>query len=75
MKKRRRKKFIGRAVPRFETLRAERLELTDKRGRVRAVVGVNGNYEAVIELRDGKGDLRVQIKVGLGGEVQARGLA
>ena len=49
-----------------ETLRARAIELVDQHGRVRGQMNVEPNGEAVLRLRDAKGEIRV--KLGADGE-------
>jgi hypothetical protein len=49
-----------------ETLRARAIELVDQQGRVRGQMNVEPNGEAVLRLRDAKGEIRV--KLGADGE-------
>jgi hypothetical protein len=49
-----------------ETVRARAIELVDQHGRVRAQLNVESNGEAVLRLRDAKGEVRV--KLGADGE-------
>ena len=44
-----------------ETLRARAIELVDKDGRVRGQLSVEANGEAVLRLRDAKGEVRVKV--------------
>jgi hypothetical protein len=49
-----------------ETVRARAIELVDQQGRVRGQMNVEPNGEAVLRLRDSKGEIRV--KLGADGE-------
>lgn len=51
-------------------LRAQRVELVDARGQVRASLEVAGDSEAVLRLRDSSGAIRVKI----GGSTEGSGL-
>lgn len=50
-----------------ETIRARAIELVDQQGRVRAQLNVEPGGEAVLRLRDSKGEIRVKIGAGAEG--------
>jgi hypothetical protein len=50
-----------------ETIRARAIELVDQQGRVRAQLNVEPDGEAVLRLRDPRGEIRVKIGAGADG--------